>query len=439
MQTFATLAQIFPLPPNPVPPPTVDQQVLLQQQYDQTAARLAAMQAQQQYGSAAYGYGYNASTGTCAPGFARLGGVCRQTPVFADDEFYGEGQTTAETAELVVQRITPIAYGSLILIALLFFWRNRALARAQSKPVAGRTTVRGTVLGDPAKGPVVRCEIRQQGREWQHKGGWSHQWKELNRTYFATPFELRTETGDVVRVEPDAQPLLVSGLPDTVRHEHTLRTRIARVQPGDQVTVIGAQIPTSDPRSASFGYRGSAESSVLRAPSGGRVLVSTEPLEERFNARVTLHKKWAVAFALLLLGTNALFYMGYWARTFAGRELQTTITSMRTYVTRSKNSTTTHYELTGTAIEEGQPLVITETVNRAAYYQIRQGDQVPFFVVGGGSWFTVAGRAPTVHVAGVIFSALLGLGVAIGYLAHGLSSRPWYARSRWNEGAGGRL
>lgn len=439
---FVLLAQLTPLEPSSVsvqPTPDPQTEALIQQvqrQLDEAGGVLPS--------TTRVTVGDEPASETpepppCAPDETFVAGECHRQPVFERDSISSEGQLDSTDSVFWVARATPIAFGSVALLAAILFALTRSKARALREPPPGRVVVRGTVEGDPSRGPVVRCELRQQGREWQGKGGWSHQWTEVDRRYTVAPFEVRTERGDLVRVEPDANPMLVSLLTETLQHDRVTRTRVAHVKPGDAVTVIGAQTATGDPRAASLGYRGSAEGTVLRAPRGGRMIVATEALDEAYGDRAALHRNWAVTFASLLLGVNALFYAGYWARFADGRPTLVTVTERDTYITRSKNGASTHYRIRGTGRIDGEEFTVVESINPTAYARIRPGDRVPFLVVRGNSTFTEPGTTATVNGLCVVFVGIIFAGFAFGYAGHASATSPWYWRRRWHDVAGGKL
>lgn len=360
----------------------------------------------------------------------------RYGAAFELEDLHSADQLSAEASSTVVFGLAPAAYGVFLLAMVALWWRNRSLAAAARSAGPGRAVVRGVVENGGDREPVLRIDISQNGTEWQNKGSWSHQWKETGRKLWARPFGLRTPDGALLQVDPGEGPLFVTPLEQTVKHHHNQRTRMATVSAGDTVEIVAAPPPVFP---VGAGYRGSAQAGVLRPPAGGRMTIAKEPLEKRFYERAALHKKWALATVLLLLFTNVVCFMGFHQRLARGEQLDGTVVSQRTYITRSKNSTTTHYEVTASVLVDGAQRTVREDVRRPVWQRLARGSRVPLYVVGDGSWFTTVGLEPTLHVAGVIVGVLVFLIVGIGYPIHALTSRPWYAKRRFAEGGAGRL
>jgi hypothetical protein len=337
--------------------------------------------------------------------------------------------------------ILPAAFLVAILLALAFWWRART--RALSANVASfGTIVHGRVERDDEQGAPISISIAQLGKETRTKNGWTHRWKETTRSVTVRPFYLRTEDGRTIRVEPDDRVFLVDGLDETSRSLNT-RQLVSQLTAGEQAYVIGRIEPGFDPRAQAGNdamYRGAGTTMVLRPPTQGRMLVSTEPLADRFARRARFHIRWALA--LFLVGVvNQVWFIPYFHRAISGEVVQARITDKRWWTTRSRNGTNYHYAVSA-EILPGEPIQAPlgdEEVSRRDYNALEYGARVPYLVATDDPSAFEIGQNPTTHCGLLIGAIVVALGMLIGYASSAHNTLPWYDRKRVVHSGGGML
>lgn len=165
-------------------------------------------------------------------------------------------------------------------------------------PASGPAALAGTVeVSDGGAAPVeVVIAEERDGTDW----------REVSRTVTARPFVLRLASGVAVRVEPDADPLLLDALEPAQWSREARRQRFARLSADEPVFVRGLLRVSGDPRGGDP-YRG-AEAFVLSAPPRRRLVLSTEALSGALERRADdLFARCAIL--LVLLGIGVLLYL----------------------------------------------------------------------------------------------------------------------------------
>ncbi len=202
-----------------------------------------------------------------------------------------------------------------------------ALRRAGKKRAAGASTsvptepgpviLTGTVEVASGADVAVRLDITQEGTEAEQSGNWTQTWREKDRKITVAPFELVTESGQRVRVEPTRNVTFVDEFTKKVLINRTTRVRTAELEPGERVWIFGELVVEQD-TSKPEGYRGSGTVLVLKDSAKHRMWISSEPLDaphEREAHWWFVFGLGMLAYALILQGSFVPFYL----RAFAGQ------------------------------------------------------------------------------------------------------------------------
>lgn len=330
-----------------------------------------------------------------------------------------------------------IVPGAFLLFALVRSFRSLRRAReadAQWEEGAslspGRAVLHGAVSYAPGRKEALRVEIDQEGTEHKTKNGWSHAWRESARRVTAEPFYVADMRGARVRVEPSPRTLLVDAVDKTIRREHASRTRIAELSEGEEVYVIGELVPAPDPDAGS--YRGAQTALVMREPSSGRMLVSSERLGDRFRSMASYDRIGALGFLIFAAVFN-LLAVGFHARRAAGVVERGQIVAARLYSGKGARCSTTVRFADGETF--GGDISTSYCGAVSAALAARRPVYVQAVRVPGTSFFSHVGDEPAAHavlfpMGGVVLALIAAL-----YFARG---KPWY-EARFDETGGGRL
>ncbi|TKC98216.1 hypothetical protein [Polyangium fumosum] len=325
-------------------------------------------------------------------------------------------------------------------VALLARARKRAEARAaeatfdgEKQLVAGEAVLFGKVERAEGSDTTVRVEVDQEGEESESSGVWSHKWTEKKRRVFVAPFYLRLASGHRVRIEPRDDVFLVDEMDGLLRVDLKARTRYAELTPGERVYAAGVLSRAPDPEAQpAADYRTGGEGYVLRAPRSGRMLLSSQPLGERFHERARFHGRWAMWIALTAI-TFHLLFLGYHVRRWAGTDTTATIRKLDHYVTESDDTLTHHYRVWLTP-RDG--LSVDDEVEPEDFAWMHEGQIVPVRLVEGpfASSTTIGGHLTVHDLAWSVVPLLLGAWLIYQYRER--ASRPWYEREVVDKGSG---
>jgi hypothetical protein len=344
---------------------------------------------------------------------------------------------TARGFVLVVGVLIPLA----MLAFFVWSWRkHRRLAAAAADHEAqgaaplrpGYAVISGRVSEDDAN--PISVVIEQRGQESQFKGSWTHRWREDRRAVEARPFYVVRRSGERVRVEPDERVFLVDRLENAVFLGNDRRQISARLTAGEPVSVIGTLVRGFDPQQA--GYR-ETQGLVLRPPTRGRLLVSTEPLVDRHRARARLYRNMTIAAASVLLLGN-LSVLGFDARCLLGQSVTATVTEARTWKNWVQPKSGKGYWHSRYAVNAIGPdgRRYDEEVSYRSFRTLPAGASLPMLVAGPfvqvGSQATTGFGGPMI-VFIVTFSFLFSSPIVL------LSTRPWYDRRLVVTAGAGRL
>ncbi len=335
-------------------------------------------------------------------------------------------------------------------LALGFFHRRRAELEKGVDPRAplrdGDGAVTGTVEAPPGwQGPVVRLDIHQLGREWQHKGAWNHNWTETSRTLHTRPFTIVRDDGQRVQVEPPQEIALHDDHGRIVRHDYARRTRFAEVLAGDRVTVVGG-ITGAGQGAALGAYRASGNGPVVRAPSVGKMVVSTEAPGATSSARMRFHFKWLVGLGVVVGFLAGVVMPEYELLSLTGRTEQVTPTHVRSWRVWHKprhgsGYWVNHYAVKGVYRRDGVEQVVDDEVGPDVYDCVEGGacTRVPFTVSSVAPTWHQFGTAPMLTVGRNVIMGLFLLVIAIAYPVSAFSTRPWYMKRKVVDGGRGQL
>ncbi|XYH93260.1 hypothetical protein ACMHYB_36110 [Sorangium sp. So ce1128] len=339
-------------------------------------------------------------------------------------------------SSLLVEVVATAGLLALAAIALRRSRRERraaAQAEASFKPdvqlAPGEAVVMGTVEREQGADVAVRVEVEQEGTEAESSGIWSHEWTEKNRKVRVHPFYLRHASGARIRVEPNEEVMLVDALDGMILVDRTKRVRVAELVPGEEVFAVGELRRAPDPEAPTQGYRGRAQGYLLVPPSYGRpMLLSSEPLGQRFARRAAFHLRWAVAAAVAALAFNAVF-APFHARRWLGETVDVRVTQLRE---NEEDDDNTHYEVSMRAADGA---ALSDEVSPADFFRLRGVERLKARYVPSWRSASTIGPDVTVHSAAYIALPLLGV-LALAYVLRAHSTRPWYERKLVEQGSG---
>ena len=235
-----------------------------------------------------------------------------------------------------------LAYGACLALPLaltamaLHVRRRRLVQAANAREIAGtgalvpgEAMVTGVVELAEGESCAVELRIDQEGTEQESSGTWSHTWTETGRRLTVRPFYLKTKAGDRVRVLAGDHVKLMDALDRKILVNRTARTCIAELTPGEAVSAFGQLFRGRDPEAVpQAGYRSSAVGWVLRAPEGGKMLLSSYPIYRPFDERAR-RILWWVAALLVVVVAGHVALLGYHLRVAWGERIPATVTDAR--------------------------------------------------------------------------------------------------------------
>jgi hypothetical protein len=354
---------------------------------------------------------------------------------------------------LVLDGLATVVFVGLAALSLLRLLRHRRLAaelaaaegKGQSPLRPGDTVLSGDVDGGGVDGPAVIVELEQTGTERLSKGSWSHTWKEVRRQVTTRPFYVVREGGERVRVEPDARVFLVDKLDQAQNQSRTRRLRAATLVAGEPVHIVGLLVRANDPQQG--GYRDGALGWVLRPPRTGRMLISTEPLADRHQKRMRVHRGLLVALILTLLGAHGALFAEYNLLRWKGEVIHAQADRVDTFrkwkSQKSGGYWQDYYTVDATwVMPDGVPVLLHDYVSPAFYERLTvegQGADVPFVILREIPTVFTVGVVSTTSEWRLIFLFVVLLAWLLVYRLVVLDMRPWYEKPRVVESGNGRL
>ncbi len=299
----------------------------------------------------------------------------------------------------------------------------------------GPAVLFGTVEYAQAADAAVRVDIDQDGEEWENSGSWSHKWTEKNRRVHVEPFYVRVNPDKRIRVEPTRDVFLVDDMDGVIRVDLMKRTRFAQLVPGEEVYASGELVRGQDPEAIgeSSGYRSARETLVLRPRAGEPMLLSSQPLGDRHQARVAFYSTAMFWIGAVMLCLHVAFG-GVHLRLFFGETIAAKITKLEHYTTRDDDDNETdHYRVTA---EAPGGITLSDHVDFDFFPSLREGEDVPFrFVPGIFSNRSTIGSEITVHAGAFCFLPILAVVYWI-YRHQEKKSKPWYERDLVDTASG---
>lgn len=307
----------------------------------------------------------------------------------------------------------------------------RAAHQADGELHEGPVIVAGKVEHARGKRTAVKVEITQTGTESESSGVWSHRWTEVDRRVRVKPFYLRRATGERIRVQPTEDVFLVDEMDGCILVNAIRRTRTVELVSGESVIAKGVLSRAIDPEGGPVGDRQSAMGWLLQRSPREPILLSTEPLEQRFVRQRRFHFRWLVGFGVALIVTQLVLFQ-FHRRQFAGETVEAEVVVKRHYVTTDGDGDDEHnYEVTA-QLPWGVNLF--SRVDASDFEAVTKGGTVAVLHID--TRFPVFGSQPTL----MFFHAVLVLGAlafAIGrYLLALRRARPWWAGKVVNAGSG---
>jgi|LNFM01.1.fsa_nt_gb hypothetical protein len=362
-----------------------------------------------------------------------------------EDTYYDRSQSSPESSAGVYVGSNFVVFGGLLTLSVLLYWMHRRRAKLEEgfNPNAplqdGAAVVFGRVETED-RGPAVRLEIAQAGREWQYKGAWNHAWEESARQQQQRSFVIRTATGVAVRVDPPQGVKVHGEIDQSVRHDHAHRTQVLEVKHGDEVHVYGA-LSGAHQQSANA-YRAAATMPVLSAASFAPMVISREKPGETPRKRAGVFRNLAIASLVWIVFAVSVVFHSYTVLALTGDVVPATIEATRTWRewVKPKNSPgywRHHYEIRATA--NGRP--VTDEVSYSLFQQAQGGSvrTVPFLVSTLDAEYHQFGSQPHTGGGRLAISVLAALLWMILYPVFALTSRPWYSKKKLKQGGAGTI
>jgi hypothetical protein len=350
------------------------------------------------------------------------------------------GRIAYETTSVYVDLAATV--GLLVVAAVaLRRWRKqrRAAARAEASfdpdvaRIPGETVIMGTVEREQGASVAVRVELEQEGSEWENSGIWVHEWTETSRKVHVHPFYLRHASGLRIRVEPDGDVMLVDEMDGVIRLDLARRVRVAELSPGERIFAVGELRVARDAEASVWrgGYHDEKEGFVLVPPRGRRMLLSSEPLGERFARRAAFHRSWGVV-ALVAAITVNILTAPVIARCLLGETVDARVAHLRRY----EGSGGEDRAIVMAVGARG--FVFTGDVSAYEVTGVDEGDTIEVRHVPWWDFATVIDSDSIPNVTGYLALPLLGF-IALIYWARRYTTRPWYEKEKLIERVSGKL
>lgn len=319
--------------------------------------------------------------------------------------------------------------------------RGDTYSRLPAPPAleAGPALLSGQVETDDGAS-AVRIEIDQIGTEKQHKNSWSHVWEEIDRSIQLRPFRLRLPNQEAVTVIPDERIRLVDDL-HTESNDGVRRRRVAELSMREKVWVSGELVQEGQRGGASTAYRTGQASWTLRGTALSPLEVSSGSLNRQFAYWGSFFRWAAICFTVVWLAVHTFLVGPYCLLLFTGKVTTAQFSTTSTYITRGKNSTTTHYVLHARLPASAGGHEVKDEVSRRVYDFARAGGvgAVPFIHCPFLPSVHSIGRHADLSVARAIILMMISAMSTIWFLSAFRSARPWYEQRKVVERGSGRL
>jgi hypothetical protein len=318
--------------------------------------------------------------------------------------------------------------------------RSESIEKRSPELAAGPALLVGKVETDDAA-PAVRVEIDQIGAETKNKNSWSHKWEERNRAVQVRPFRLRLPTDEVVSVLPDERIRIVDDLV-TDKFEGVYRRRVAELTAGEKIWMSGLLAQEGQRAGASTAYRAGPAAWVLRGSSFEPLEVASGGLARQFAYWRGFYKWAAALICVVWIAVHAVAFGPYYVLFSTGKTETLQITRTRTYITRNKNTTTTHYVIHAMLPpKSGGPRELEDEVSWSLYEAARSGrlKEAPFVYSPPVPYFHQIGQHATLDGIRGFFALAATIAAAIIFAVLRRNAMPWYEQKRVVERGSGRL
>jgi hypothetical protein len=205
------------------------------------------------------------------------------------------------------------------------------------------------------------------------------------------------------------------------------------------VFILGTMTRAPDPKLG--GYRESSEGWVLRPPREGRMLISTDPLEDRHRRRVAIWRNLAlVSLGMLLLWHGLVFGRIHALRHSARPVIATAVKkeTWRRWVVPSKGQP--HWENYYRVVAEapnGERL--SAEIDGSSYLAFEVGAGIAFLIADGPQGAVQVGARPCATRGAFLLGLFIAIGWCLLFLMWAMTTQPWWERYRLIEGGSGRL
>lgn len=319
--------------------------------------------------------------------------------------------------------------------------RENALHHQKPRPLSAgpERVIRGTVEVEGENPVAVEVTITQTAENHTSKNSRSHSWKESGRSVVARPFKLVTEAGESIHVEPGESVMVVDGLETEFSGARIMeRFRRCDVKRGEVFTVYG-DLHGSPAGSTPYRESGNPGWTLKPYRTTGRMLLATETITERYVPRMQFLTVWSIILTLVWSIFHIIVTVPFAVSAFRGTHTSALVSGTSTYITKSKNSRTTHYVVEAST-QDGKAL--KDEVNSAVYNRIvsqrteAKTDAVIPVVVGPPGFPDYLGTEAHLN------SMMLGL-CAVGWFVALLvvwsaytEKAAWYDKDKFNEPGG---
>ncbi len=324
--------------------------------------------------------------------------------------------------------------GGLAVFAVLALRRS---AREAGLAAEARAATRGAVdlrdgarlvvgVAEPLDGETaISVKLFEQGKDIKIKNGWVHTWTETSREVEANPFEVVTEGGTRVRVEPDTEVMLHDDVEITARTAYEQRERTAVLTRGERVAITGRL--RKEPGGAGAGYRETGSRWRLVRDGARPMLASTEPLDAQPARWAAFYRSVGIELLLAFAVLQVVLYFSFYDYALNGTRVIGEVVGHHTYRTTGRGAHTV-YEIDIDAPRgDGQPgrsVHFTSEIGPVDYNRIGDGDRIVCIVTPSArGQLGSAARAydPPLFVAGV-----LAFAYALVFVARQKKKRAWY-------------
>jgi hypothetical protein len=327
--------------------------------------------------------------------------------------------TTSVTLVLLLNLLLPLGLCAAAAFRWLDFRRKLRLSERQTAsalldaPRPGPGAAHGRVELAPGSDVAFQLRIEQVGSQVEKEGRIHHTWSEQRREVSHAPFHLTDGDRRVVRVEPSTETDLVDEPTRTIVHSPTQRTRILELEPGEEIYALGNLVASLDPN----------EPLSMRAPPGGRLLLSTRPLPERFRGWTRYHGIFVIVFATLV-ALPLLLHIPFFQRLSSGEAGEGRIVAFETANWSGGKGNRVACWIT-VARPDGLRMraELNRAVEKGTYAEspcekfVTLGDRVPVVFVRGADGVDQFGREPGAHQAVVVGFGVLAIAALFIYLA----------------------